>query len=140
MRLHSLAALAGCALLAACPEARPREAGEAPRAPRPDLLAAVPVFSPATLTDTSGTDETEQRVFLAPTSPELVAFFYRIRLPESGWRIIADHNERGVRSLHADRPDGRLLWITARSVSRGSTEFILLGGLPGVAPAPERAR
>ena len=133
-----LCALSALSLLAGCRT----EGGEVPAAkapPRPEYLATVPRLDRSMIRDTTGSEDAAKLQLIAQVSFDSVLGFYRTRLPNDGWRVVADQADTAAATLMAQRGD-TLLWVQVKRLGRYVTEYTLISGIePANRPGPVMA-
>jgi hypothetical protein len=126
MQMRHFAALP-LVLALVLPSCRGREAAQAPRAPRAEILKDIPPSTQSTLRDTTGTPEAEQRTYVSALPADTAASFYRSWLPRLGWQVMSDR---------ADRPAGRIdlyarkgthtIWVHIEKQSEATATYTLI--------------
>ncbi len=122
-------------LLAACGRDEPPA-----RARRPSALLFTPKIQGSLVVDTSGTEDTERLVMVAPVAGDSVAKFYRNSLARTNWQLSNDRSDGGVIDLQATGgPFGSsTLWIHIERQDSLSARYTLIATTPPM-PAPDTA-
>lgn len=92
---------------------------------RSRVLALVPVFPGAVLTDTTGSPEAERFAYMSSASFDSVSRFYRREMPADGWSVMNDLGDSTIMNLYL-RKDSATVWIRAVPREGGGTVFELL--------------
>ncbi len=118
---------------------------DAPKTPRiQDVLPNMPLPPNAAVLSREGGEEALQFTFQSSDSASVVAQYYRLSLPGSGWNLISDQTARdGEISIYAER-NGPPIWITIRPDSATGGSIIRMAGAVATKPqdtlkAPPRA-
>jgi hypothetical protein len=111
----------------------------------PDVLRTITLVPGSIITDTTTTEEVEQRSYFVGASTDSVARHFRAALTAAGWRLLSDNTDSALVNLYLQK-DGHSLWVHGNALPRiGSTGYSLIAAnaestATGTTPVPEHPR